>query len=303
MNRTHTGRSAGHAERSAARVRDPSVPDDIAPPLLVGVEGSRSMKCTLKTIFSSATVIVIAGASVACSPAAVASPSCGGSSAVARVGIARGAVSLSPQPSAGLHAAHLTVAGTDVNGSSLGLTVQLPSGLAGGPVRRGSGTSSPPAGMAFVVSEVDNTFADPCAHTQRSPKVGSTVADLAKALGEIPDTTATDPVQTTIAGHPATYIEIAIPASLPCVPSEFYLWQDSPNGYWWVQGYGETARVWILDVGGKRVTFLAHSYPGLQHRSQGRVREDPQLDRVRRGVLTAVGDRLARSDRARRVGP
>ena len=27
-------------------------------------------------------------------------------------------------------------------------------------------------------------------------------------------------------------------------------------------GLGETARVWILDVGGKRVTFLAHAYPG-----------------------------------------
>jgi hypothetical protein len=85
---------------------------------------------------------------------------------------------------------------------------------------------------------------------------------VATALGKIPDTTATKPVQTTIAGHQATYIEIAIPASLPCVPSEFYLWQDSPDGDWWVQGLNETARVWILDVAGKRVTFLAHSYPG-----------------------------------------
>ena len=124
------------------------------------------------------------------------------------------------------------------------------------------GTSSPPAGMAFVVSIVDDTFADPCSHSERSPKVGPTVADLAKALGEIPDTTATDPVQTTIAGHAATYVEIAIPASLPCAPSQFYLWQDSPGGNWWVQGFNETARVWIFEVGGRRVTFLAHSYPG-----------------------------------------
>jgi len=28
------------------------------------------------------------------------------------------------------------------------------------------------------------------------------------------------------------------------------------------QGLNETARVWILEVGGRRVTFLAHSYPG-----------------------------------------
>jgi hypothetical protein len=156
----------------------------------------------------------------------------------------------------------MTVAGTDVSGPPLQLTVELPQDWQAGQFAAARGTSSPPAGMAFVVSLVDNTFADPCAHRQRSPKVGSTVADLATALGKIPNTTATHPVQTTIAGHPATYIEIAIPASLPCVPSEFYLWQDSPDGYWWVQGYGETARVWILEVGGKRVTFLAHAYPG-----------------------------------------
>jgi hypothetical protein len=116
--------------------------------------------------------------------------------------------------------------------------------------------------MAFVVSLVDDTFADPCSHRERSPKVGSTVDDLATALGEIPNTTATRPVKVTIAGHPATYIEIAIPASLPCAPSEFYLWQDSPDGFWWVQGLSETARVWILEVGRRRVTFLAHAYPG-----------------------------------------
>ena len=161
-----------------------------------------------------------------------------------------------------VQAARLTVAGTEVNGSGLGLTVDLPSDWQSFPFGANRGTSYPPAGMAFVVSVVDNTFADPCSHRQRSPKVGPTVADLATALGKIPDTTATDPVQTTIAGHQATYIEIAIPASLPCAPSEFYLWQDSPAGNWWVQGLSETARVWILEVAGKRVTFLAHSYPG-----------------------------------------
>jgi hypothetical protein len=116
--------------------------------------------------------------------------------------------------------------------------------------------------MAFVVSLVDNTFKDPCAHVQQSPKLGSTVADLATALGKVPNTTATKPVQTTIAGHQATYIELALSATLPCDPSEFYLGQDSPGGDWWAQGLNETARVWILEVGGRRVAFLAHSYPG-----------------------------------------
>jgi hypothetical protein len=116
--------------------------------------------------------------------------------------------------------------------------------------------------MAFVVSEVDNTFADPCSHRQQSPKVGPTIEALATALGEVPGTIATKPVQTTIAGRKATYVQLAIPALLPCAPSQFYLWQDSPGGDWWVQGPNETARVWMLDVGGRRVTFLAHSYPG-----------------------------------------
>jgi hypothetical protein len=211
---------------------------------------------TIKMSFAAA-FVGLAGA--ACSPAAVAPSSAVAPSAVAS---SSAVVSHSAQPSAGLQAAHMTVAGTDVNGPPLGLTVELPADWQASQFVANRDTSSPPAGMAFVVSEVDNTFADPCAHSQRSPKVGSTVANLATALGEIPSTTATAPVQTTIAGYPATYIEIAIPASLPCVPSEFYLWQDSPGGDWWVQGYGETARVWILDVAGKRVTFLAHSYPG-----------------------------------------
>jgi hypothetical protein len=156
----------------------------------------------------------------------------------------------------------MMVAGTDVSGPALRLTVQIPADWQSSQFVAERGTSSPPAGMAFVVSTVDNTFADPCSHRQRSPKVGPTIADLAGALGKVPNTTATTPVKTTIAGYEATYIELAIPSSLPCALDEFYLWQDSPGGYWWVQGLNETARVWILDVGGRRVTFLAHSYPG-----------------------------------------
>jgi hypothetical protein len=150
------------------------------------------------------------------------------------------------------------VAGTD----SVQLTAELPAGWAAFDFGADRGTTAPPAGMAFIVSSVDNTFEDPCSHRQRNPKIGPSVEDLATALGDVPNTTATRPVQTTIAGRTATYIELAIPASLPCRPNEFYLWQDSPNAYWWIQGLNETARVWIVDVGGKRVAILAHTYPG-----------------------------------------
>ena len=227
------------------------------------------MKSTLKMAFAAADVVV-AEASIACSPAALApsssavAPSSAAvvASSSAAVPTSSEAVAPSSEPSSSQQVARLTVAGTDVNGPALRLTVDLPSDWQSFTWGAERGTSSPPAGMAFVVSTVDNTFADPCSHRQRSPKVGPTVEALATALGEVPNTTATKPVQTTIAGHKATYIELAIPASLPCEPSQFYLWQDSPDGDWWVQGLNETARVWILEVGGKRVTFLAHSYPG-----------------------------------------
>lgn len=209
------------------------------------------MKSTLKLGFAAAVVVLV---SSACAPAAVA-PS---SAVVSPPPVA----SPSPAPTPSHHVATLTVAGTEATSSPLGLTVELPPDWQAAGSVADIGTSSPPAGMAFVVTLVDNTFADPCSHRQQSPKVGPTVEALAKALGEVPNTTATKPVQTTIAGHKATYIELAIPASLPCQPSEFYLWQDSPDGDWWVQGLNETARVWILEVGGKRVAFLAHSYPG-----------------------------------------
>ena len=172
-------------------------------------------------------------------------------------------VPLSPAPSPSLQAVRLTVAGTEFN-ASLQLTEELPAGWThesfGG--YRGSSEPGPPAGIGHFVSLIDNTFNDPCLHVPRNPKVGPTAADAAAALGAIPDITATRPVPATIAGFDATYIELAIPASLPCAPKEFYLWQDSPDGHFWVQGLNETVRVWILEVRGQRVAIATRSWPG-----------------------------------------
>jgi hypothetical protein len=63
-------------------------------------------------------------------------------------------------------------------------------------------------------------------------------------------------------GHQATYLELTIPASLPCAPDQFYLWQDSPGGEWWALGLNATVLVWILEVGGLRVAIAARSYAG-----------------------------------------
>ena len=171
-------------------------------------------------------------------------------------------VSPSQEPSPSLQTVRITVAGTELTGSSLQLTAQLPAGWTLEPYGAYRGSSEPPAGIGLFVSLVDNTFKDPCLHVQRSPKVGPTRADAVAALGEIPNTTATAPVQTTFVGHAATYLELAIPASLPCQPNQFYLWQDSLDGDWWVRGPNETIRVWILEVRGQRVVIASRSWPG-----------------------------------------
>lgn len=66
----------------------------------------------------------------------------------------------------------------------------------------------------------------------------------------------------TTAGYDATYVELAFPTSLPCTPVQFYLWQDSPDAYWWLNGPDQVIQVWILEVGGQRVTISTYTYPG-----------------------------------------
>jgi hypothetical protein len=162
-----------------------------------------------------------------------------------------------------------------VAGSSLRFTAELPAGWGSFDygANRGMLGSPTEAGIAFFASLVDNTFKDPCSHLQRTPKIGSTVEALAAGLGEIPGATATEPVQTTIAGHTATYVELAIPASLPCAAEKFTLWQDSPNGDWWVLAVNEHIGVWILDVGGERVAIAARSWPSTSEDAKADLHE------------------------------
>ncbi|MGH2406727.1 MAG: hypothetical protein ACRDF7_01445 [Candidatus Limnocylindrales bacterium] len=154
------------------------------------------------------------------------------------------------------------VAGSAEAGSPLTFTAQLPTGWEWFGFGANRGTDGPPSGIAFIVSLVDNTFQDPCAHVERNPKIGPTVADLATALAQIPHTTATAPTPATIAGYTATSIDVTLPASLPCAPDAFWMWQDSPGGDWWAQGPNEDFTFSILEVGVQRVVITAKSHPG-----------------------------------------
>lgn len=215
------------------------------------------MNSTLKMVLAAAAVVAVAvggiyalspqggsgiGSAPTASPSPVASPS--------------PAVSPSPSPSPSSRAVDLTVRGTEDQATpAVRLTAVLPPGWRNAPYAVDNG-AQPTTGVMVFASVIDNTFSDPCVHIPRTPKVGSTVDAWVTALGDIPNTTATAPVQTTIAGREATYIELTTPASLPCAPDLFYLWQDQPGSIWHGSPDEET-RVWILEVGGRPVAISA----------------------------------------------
>jgi hypothetical protein len=220
---------------------------------------SRRMNSVLKLALATAAVVAVVMAGIYFLPRNS-----------AQVG-GQGVPSPSPEPTASPHAVRMTVAGTDLSGTPVQVTAQLPDGWTGDTYAANDSAAGKPFLSAFFLSVIDNTFTDPCAHVARNPKVGSTVESKAAAIGEIPNLAATAPVQATIGGRAATYIELTVPASLPCTPAEFYLWQDSPDADWWVLQFNEVIRVWTLDVGGKAVTVAARSFPGTTDTSKAEL--------------------------------
>ena len=121
-------------------------------------------------------------------------------------------------------------------------------------VRRG--TTAPTTGMSVYFYAPRTTYPDPCQEVDPTQPVGPSVDDFVQALREIPHITTTDPEQTTFAGLPATYLVMTTDDSLPCAPSQFYIWDGN-----YTQGVGQVVRVWVLDVDGTRVAVSALSYP------------------------------------------
>ena len=232
------------------------LPDRVVDAVLDEVHGTRQravigpwrtplMNSVLKVAFAAAAVVAVVVAGLNFLPR-----NDGG------IGGPGASASASPEPSPSSSTVLITVAGVP-DGTPPTLTADLPAGWEPG----GNPFIFNSADIHAFVSLVDNTFSDPCAHIQRVPKVGPTVADLATALGEIPGTSATAPIQATVGGNVATSIEVTLPASLPCAPEQFYYWQDSPDNDWVSLRPDERLRVWIVEAGGERVAIAARMDP------------------------------------------
>jgi hypothetical protein len=128
------------------------------------------------------------------------------------------------------------------------------------------GTTQPPDGLSVSFEAITNTFSDPCGHVLRTPVIGSSTTDLVNALVELPNHTATQPAEDSIGGLPATYLELTADDPLPCAPDQFFMWTDDPTGEQpgtglFAQGHGQIFRMWVLEVGGERVTVFAMRFP------------------------------------------
>ena len=106
--------------------------------------------------------------------------------------------------------------------------------------------------------------APPCS-SLRSPTIGRSTVDLAAAMARAPGTTLIRrPTQTRVGGRPATHVVLRVREDRGCDPGYFFTWRDEWWGDFWPgTGVGDTIRVWIVDVGGKRLVIQSESrYPG-----------------------------------------
>jgi len=125
-------------------------------------------------------------------------------------------------------------------------------------------------GIAFTPWEVIGTAVDPCTnHTLKTPTPPAGVDgidELVAALTHQPGIAAKPPTAVTIDGYAGTMVEITLTPDVDittCPGGGFFVWASPADDFRFVQGNEETNRIWILNVGGERYSFLARIPKGV----------------------------------------
>jgi hypothetical protein len=143
----------------------------------------------------------------------------------------------------------------------LRFTFTVPDGWAAAPfgndIWLASENNSGPAGAGFLIGRGGWVYSDPCDPPQDPDvPVGPTVDDFVGALTSHAAIEITDPVDATIGGYPAVYLEIQGPDDVTACPY-FQVW--TPTHY--AQGASNLWRIWVLDVDGTRLVLQASEFP------------------------------------------
>lgn len=143
-----------------------------------------------------------------------------------------------------------------ITDESIRLMIDVPSGWSGVvPNTVWIDDNAAPGGAALGIGFGGNLPRDPCLTTDLID-TGSTVDGFANAIATHPVLDATDPVDVSLDGYSGKYIDLRLPADLPC--EEFRPWE--PGIY--AQGPSHQWHLWSLDVAGTRVVVQAMDYQG-----------------------------------------
>jgi len=136
--------------------------------------------------------------------------------------------------------------------------------------------------IIFWTTFPQGDIADPCDHLLRSVR-GPSAAELAAAVAAAPGTElVSGPSYVSVGGQPATHVVLTVQKDLGCDPGYFFTWNAVFGGAFWLRtGVGDTIRVWIVEVDGKRLVIGAETVrqasPGLEQEIQqiiGSIRFD-----------------------------
>ncbi|MDQ2934009.1 MAG: hypothetical protein M3R49_03330 [Chloroflexota bacterium] len=108
--------------------------------------------------------------------------------------------------------------------------------------------------VIFWASFPDGVDPDPCANLL-SPPVGPSAADLAAAVSTAPGAElVTGLSDVRVGGRAAKHVVLTVRQDGGCDPGFFYNWKAQTGGAMWeTTDVGDTIRVWIVDVDGKRL--------------------------------------------------
>lgn len=123
--------------------------------------------------------------------------------------------------------------------------------------------SDTPYELEFYAVVPDRIAADACEGVEGGlMEIGPSVDDFATALLKQPGTEASRPVATTLGGHPAIRIDLAVPEGYDLTACSFgkvgfQIWYSPPADKYFVLLRDNPTSVYIVDVDGRRQVFIA----------------------------------------------
>lgn len=123
-------------------------------------------------------------------------------------------------------------------------------------------------GLLYWTGFPYGTYTEPCVKLWTS-SVWSSTASVVSAVSTAAGTElVTGPVDVSVGGLPAKYMELRVRENLGCDPGYFHAWPSPIHGepyagaFWLTPGAGATLSVWILEVDGTRLFIAGETHVG-----------------------------------------